>query len=57
MERAVRHVIKSGWYRHNTKIADNIFMNTLQSEKDIPTNSVFISTVAEWIRVNHSDLL
>ena len=27
-------------------------MNTLQSTNDVPTNSVFIYTVAEWIRVN-----
>lgn len=57
VERAVRHAIKSGWYRHDEKIAKKIFMNTLQSPSDIPTNSVFISAISEWIRVNLSDLL
>ena len=53
VERAVRHAIKSGWYRHNAELAEVIFMNTLQSVNDIPTNTVFISTVSEWIRVNY----
>ncbi|HOA00532.1 sporulation initiation factor Spo0A C-terminal domain-containing protein [Ruminococcus sp.] len=57
VERAVRHAIKSGWYRYNEELAEVIFMNTLQSENDIPTNSVFISTISEWIRINYSDLL
>ena len=57
IEKAVRHAIKSGWYRHDEALAELIFMNTLQSENDIPTNSVFISTIAEWIRINYSDLL
>ena len=51
IERAVRHAIKTGWHRHNNDLAELIFMNTLQSTNDIPTNSVFISTVAEWIRI------
>lgn len=57
VERAVRHAIKSGWYRHNQELAEKIFMNTFQSENDIPTNSVFISTISEWIRVNITELL
>ncbi|WP_072948553.1 sporulation initiation factor Spo0A C-terminal domain-containing protein [Ruminococcus flavefaciens] len=52
MERAVRHAIKTGWHRHNDDLAELIFMNTLQSTNDVPTNSVFIYTVSEWIRVN-----
>ena len=57
IERAVRHAIKSGWYRHNEELAEMIFMKTLQSTNDIPTNSVFISTVSEWIRVHYEDKL
>lgn len=51
IERAVRHAIKTGWHRHNDALAELIFMNTLQSTNDVPTNSVFIYTVAEWIRI------
>ncbi|MBR5682627.1 MAG: sporulation initiation factor Spo0A C-terminal domain-containing protein [Ruminococcus sp.] len=57
VERAVRHAIKSGWYRHNTELAEKIFVNVLQGVTDIPTNSVFISTISEWIRVNYADLI
>lgn len=57
IERAVRHAIKSGWYRHNEELAEVIFMNTLQSQNDIPTNSVFISNISEWIKINYTDLL
>lgn len=55
IERAVRHAIKSGWYRHNEELSEKIFMSTLQSTNDIPTNSVFISTVSEWIRINYTE--
>lgn len=54
-ERAVRHAITSGWYRHNPVLAESIFLNTLQSENDVPTNSVFISTISEWIRIKYSE--
>ena len=57
VERAVRHAIKSGLYRHNAELADTIFLNVLQCSSDIPTNSVFISTLSEWIRVNYADLI
>ena len=52
IERAVRHAIKSGWHRHKEGFAELIFMNTLQSINDIPTNSVFIYTVSECAFVN-----
>ena len=55
IERAVRHAIKSGWHRHKNGFAELIFMNTLQIINDIPTNSVFIYTVSEWIRITHFD--
>lgn len=55
IERAVRHAIKSGWYRHNEELAERIFMNTLQSTNDVPSNSVFIYTVSEWIRITLSN--
>ena len=55
IERAVRHAIKSGWYRHSEECAEMVFVNSLQSSNDIPTNSVFITAVSEWIRINYLD--
>jgi two-component system response regulator (stage 0 sporulation protein A) len=56
IERAVRHAIKSGWYKHNEELAGMIFINSLQSTNDIPTNSVFISAVSEWLRINYPEI-
>ena len=51
VERAIRHAVKSGWPRHSDNLAYMIFKHTLQSKFDVPTNSVFFTTVSEWIRV------
>ena len=56
IQRAVRHAIKSGWYRHNEELAGMIFINSLQSTNDIPTNSVFIYAVSEWLRINYPEI-
>ena len=56
IERADRHTIKSGCYRHNEELAGMIFINFLQSTNDIPTNSVFISAVSEWLRIKYPEI-
>jgi len=49
VEKAARNAIKSGWHRRDKKLTEEIFGNTLQSEEDSPSNSLFIAAIAEWI--------
>ncbi|OPZ21625.1 MAG: Stage 0 sporulation protein A [Firmicutes bacterium ADurb.BinA205] len=53
VERAIRHAINTGWCRHDHEASARIFGNTIYSDIDIPSNAVFISAVAEWIRLNY----
>ena len=55
VERAVRHAINSGWSRHDPQFSSSIFGNSLCCESESPTNAVFISAVAEWIRLEMSN--
>ena len=48
VERNVRFSINSGWQRRDKQLAEIIFGNTLQSERDIPTNSLYFAALAEW---------
>lgn len=48
VERNVRFTINTSWARRDRALAEAIFGNMLQSENDIPTNSVYISMLSEW---------
>ncbi|MCM1508305.1 MAG: sporulation initiation factor Spo0A C-terminal domain-containing protein [Ruminococcus flavefaciens] len=50
VERAIRTTIHSGYMNCDTDFAFSIFGNSLQSENDIPTNTLFISALSEWIK-------
>lgn len=50
VERAARNAITTGWHRRDKALAKDIFGNTLQSAADVPTNSLYIAALAEWLR-------
>lgn len=50
VERAIRSAIHNGYVNRDVKFADSVFGNTLQGENDIPTNTLFVSALTEWIR-------
>lgn len=52
VERAIRTAIHNGYIHRDTDFANDVFHNTLQSQNDIPTNLLFISTLSEWVRLN-----
>lgn len=54
VERAMRHAIEIGWGRANLEIANKLFGYTVASDKGKPTNSEFISTIADYILMIHS---
>lgn len=52
VERGIRHAIENAWDRGNLEIMHNIFGYSTSSEKGKPTNSEFLATVVEYIKVN-----
>ncbi|MDE6666418.1 MAG: sporulation initiation factor Spo0A C-terminal domain-containing protein [Ruminococcus sp.] len=51
VERAIRTAIHNGYTNCDSEFAFDVFGNTLQSKYDIPTNTLFIYALAEWIRL------
>ena len=51
VERAIRHAIEEAWRRGDMEILNRYFGNTLNPLKGKPTNSEFIATVAERMRM------
>lgn len=51
IEKAIRNAIEISWNRANLDFINNIFGSTLSLNKDRPTNSEYIYTLCEFIRV------
>lgn len=48
-ERAIRYAIETSWNRANTDFADKLFGYSVNANKGKPTNSEFITTIADYI--------
>ena len=53
VERAIRHAIEVAWNRGQIEMHDKIFGYTVNSNKGKPTNSEFIVTVADKLRLEY----
>jgi len=51
VERAIRHAIEVSWNRGNWKLMEEIFGHSVDIDKAKPTNSEFIVTVADKLRL------
>ena len=51
VERAIRHAIEISWNRGDYEIMDEIFGHSVDYDKAKPTNSEFIATIADHIRL------
>ncbi len=51
VERAIRHAIEIAWDRGKSDINSEMFGNTLSAKKIKPTNSEFIATIADKLRL------
>ncbi len=51
VERAIRHAIEVSWNRGNWQLMEDIFGHSVDIDKAKPTNSEFIVTVADKIRL------
>ena len=49
VERNIRHAIHAGWIRADKTFIQELFGNTVDTEKEYPTNSEFIYTIADYI--------
>ena len=52
VERAIRHAIEIGCMRGNLSLMDDLFGFSISCEKDKPTNSEFISTIADRFKLD-----
>lgn len=54
VERAIRHAIEVSWNRGNWDYMEELFGHSVDIDKDKPTNSEFIVTVADKLRLEFS---
>jgi two-component system response regulator (stage 0 sporulation protein A) len=52
VERAIRHAIEVSWNRGNWELMEDIFGHSVDIDKAKPTNSEFIVTVADKLRLD-----
>ena len=57
VERAIRHAIEISWVRGDIKLMEDIFGNSIDFERSRPTNSEFLTTIADRIKLNSSELI
>ena len=51
IERSIRHAIDISWNRGNWELMEKIFGNSIDIEKAKPTNSEFIITIADMLKL------
>ena len=51
VERAIRHAIEISWNRGDLNIMEELFGNSLNVNRDKPTNSEYLSTIADRLRL------
>ena len=53
IERAIRHAIEVSWARGDYRIMEKYFGNSIDFEKSKPTNSEFIVTITDRLRLDN----
>lgn len=53
VERAIRHAIEISWTRGDIDVMTDIFGNSLDLDRDKPTNSEYLTTLADRIKLTH----
>lgn len=57
VERAIRHAIEVSWTRGDYELMEQIFGNSVDYDRAKPTNSEFIATIADKLRVDKSFMM
>lgn len=55
VERAIRHAIENAWTKGNIEVLNDLFGYTVSDTSGKPTNSQFIATVAEALKLDLID--
>ncbi len=54
VERAIRHAIEISWNRGDINLMEEIFGNSLNVNRDKPTNAEYLTTLADRIKINNN---
>ncbi len=54
VERAIRHAIEVSWNRGDINLMEHIFGNSLNVNRDKPTNAEYLSTLADKIKIDNN---
>ena len=57
VERAIRHAIEISCIRGDLKLMEKLFGNSIDFEKSKPTNSEFLTTIADRLRLNKKEYI
>ncbi len=57
VERAIRHAIEISWIRGDLKLMDELFGNSIDVERSKPTNSEFLTTIADRFKIKNKELV
>lgn len=57
VERAIRHAIEVSWNRGDYDLMEQIFGNSVDYDRAKPTNSEFIATIADKLRIDKSFMM
>ena len=57
VERAIRHAIEVSWNRGSWDLMENIFGHSIDIDKAKPTNSEFIVTIADKLKLEFGKVL
>ena len=57
VERAIRHAIEISSIRGDLKLMEELFGNSIDFEKSKPTNSEFLTTIADLFKLNSKELV
>ena len=57
VERAIRHAIEISWVRGDLKLMDELFGNSIDVDRSKPTNSEFLTTIADRFRLKNKELV
>ena len=54
VERAIRHAIEISWNRGDLNAMEEIFGNSLNVNRDKPTNAEYLTTIADRLKINQN---
>ena len=54
VERAIRHAIEISWNRGDVSLMEETFGNSININRDKPTNAEFLTTIADRLKINQN---